>query len=252
MLVKNIIVNSFKSGNLSIVINKLFKLFERTQRDEALLWARAQTKTTTEKFCEAIDAKLFQEVKKDIFQIEQRSKQKLDSVKGKLGGGANYVLLYFLVRKLKSRNVVETGVAAGWTTIAILEALEKNGYGALYSSDLPYFRLKNPEQYIGCLVQDSYLKERWHLDIRGDRIALCDIRKKLDDAIIDIFHYDSDKSYSGRMFALEILSQNLSAESIIIFDDIQDNLHFRDWVEGNNFHYTVLEFEGKYLGIVGI
>ena len=54
------------------------------------------------------------------------------------------------------------------------------------------------------------------------------------------------------MFALEILSQNLSAESIIIFDDIQDNLHFRDWVEGNNFHYTVLEFEGKYLGIVGI
>ena len=245
MLVKNIIVNSFKSGNLSIVINKLFKLFERTRRDEALLWARAQTKTTTEKFCEAIDAKLFQEVKKDICQIEQRSKQKLDSAKGKLGGGANYVLLYFLVRKLKSRNVVETGVAAGWTTIAILEALEKNGYGTLYSSDLPYFRL-----ILNNILVAVYLKERWHLDIRGDRIALRDIRKKLDDAIIDIFHYDSDKSYC-RMF-LEILSQNLSAESIIIFDDIQDNLHFRDWVEGNNFHYTVLEFEGKYLGVVGI
>ena len=78
----------------------------------------------------------------------------------------------------------------------------KNNAGYLYSSDFPYFRLAHPERYIGLLVQGNSLKIRWDLDIRGDSVALPEIADNLNHTAIDLFHYDSDKSYSGRDFAL--------------------------------------------------
>ena len=101
------------------------------------------------------------------------------------------------------------------------------------------------------MAKDEKNKENWFLDIRGDEVALPEIMKKLNNQDIDILHYDSDKSYSGRVNALEILSSKLNSKTIIIFDDIQDNLHFRDFVKINNKSYSVLEFEGKFIGIVG-
>ena len=38
----------------------------------------------------------------------------------------------------------------------------------------------------------------------------------------------------------------------MIFDDIQDNLHFKNFIEKTKKEYFVLEFKGKYLGITGI
>jgi hypothetical protein len=35
---------------------------------------------------------------------------------------------------------------AGFSSSAILTALKENGEGILYSSDFPYFRIKNPEK----------------------------------------------------------------------------------------------------------
>ena len=162
------------------------------------------------------------------------------------------MLLYFLIRKFKPACVLETGVASGWSSLAILQSLEKNNFGNLYSTDFPYFRLENPEKYIGFLVQDEALKKRWHLDISGDEIALPKISKLLGDTKIDLFHYDSDKNYSGRDFAIKTLRNNFSPNSIIIFDDIQDNLHFKDFVKSENLQYTVIEFKGKYVGITGV
>ena len=69
-------------------------------------------------------------------------KNRLSKLSVKLSGGL-YKLLYFPIRKIKPYTVVETGVAAGWTSLAILRALNKNGRGHLYSSDFPYFELKN-------------------------------------------------------------------------------------------------------------
>ena len=36
-----------------------------------------------------------------------------------------------------------------------------------------------------------------------------------------------------------------------LFDDIQNNLHFRDFVKKNKSFFCVLEFESKFIGIVG-
>ena len=56
------------------------------------------------------------------------------------------------------------------------------------------------------MAENESNKDNWFLDIRGDDVALPEIVKKLDNNTIDLFHYDSDKSYSGRVNALKILS----------------------------------------------
>ena len=38
----------------------------------------------------------------------------------------------------------------------------------------------------------------------------------------------------------------------MIFDDIQDNLHFKNLTEKTKEDYCIIEFKGKYLGILGI
>lgn len=248
---KNIFLNLFKKDNFFLIIKKIFKRLEKNTSIEARKWAISNTKQTTEEFCRSIDTLLYDEVVTEIKSIRQYAQNKLSMLDVSLGGGGNYLLLYFLIRKISPQNIVETGVAAGWTSLAALRALKKNGKGYLYSSDFPYFRIKNPEKYIGYLAKDEKNRENWFLDIRGDEVALPEIMEKLNNQDIDILHYDSDKSYSGRVNALETLSPKLNSKTIIIFDDIQDNLHFRDFVKSNNKSYSVLEFEGKFIGIVG-
>ena len=162
------------------------------------------------------------------------------------------LLLYFLAIKLKPNVIVETGVAAGWSSLAFLRALRKNGKGKLYSSDFPYFRLDNPEQYIGYLAKNEINKINWFLDIRGDDLAIPEILKRLGENNIDLFHYDSDKSYSGRDKVLKNLNSKINSKTIVIFDDIQDNLHFKNLTEKMKKEYCIIEFNGKYLGIIGV
>ena len=48
--------------------------------------------------------------------------------------------------------------------------------------------------------------------------------------------------------ALKILGSKINSNTIIIFDDIQNNLQFKDFVEKNKKDFSVFEFEGKYIG----
>jgi len=49
--------------------------------------------------------------------------------------------------------------------------------------------------------------------------------------------------------AINILKETLSKNAIIIFDDIQNNMHFHDFVKKEKIPFSVLEFEEKYIGI---
>ena len=240
-----------KKNYFFIIFKKILKRFEKNTSIEAKQWAILNTNQTVEEFCSSIDAILFDKIKEDISLIEEEALNKLSKLKVSLGGGGNYILLYFLILKFKPLNIVETGVAAGWSSLFILRALKKNGKGFLFSSDFPYFRLKNPEQYIGYLAQDEVNKHNWCLDIRGDDVALKEFVNRLKNNEIDIFHYDSDKSYSGRLKSLKILGSKINSKTIIIFDDIQNNLHFRDYVHEHKKKFHVLEFHGKYVGVIG-
>ena len=249
---KNIILNFLKINFFFVIIKKIFKRFEKNTSREARIWAKLNVKYSTEEFCRLVDSKLYDEILVDIFLIEKEAKKKLSKLNISLGGGGNYTLLYFLVRKFKPKIVVETGVAAGWSSLAIMRALANNFQGKLYSSDFPYFRLKKPEQYVGYLAKSELNKNNWFLDIRGDDKALPEIIKQIGNKNIDLFHYDSDKSYSGRSNALKLLKSKLNSKTIIIFDDIQNNLHFKDYIEENKLNFHVIEFGGKFVGITGL
>lgn len=249
---KNIITNFFKKNYYLVILKKLLKRFEKNTSVAAKRWAIENKNQSIEDFFYSVDSELYEQVKIEIKSIEEFAENKISKLNLSFGGGGNYILLYFLIRKFNLINIVETGVAAGWTSLAILRALKKNGKGFLYSSDFPYFRLENPEKYIGYLAKDESNKDNWFLDIRGDDIALPEIVKKLDNNTIDLFHYDSDKSYSGRVNALKILSSKINSKTIIIFDDIQNNLHFKEFVKKSSKDFCVYEFEGKFIGITGL
>lgn len=250
MYFSRILKNSIKKGFCSVMVKKLIKRLEKNTSAEALAWIKDVVTCSTAEYCERIDSKLWTECKKECEAITKDARAILSGIPFDLGGGGNFPLIYFLTRKYKPAVVVETGVAAGWSSISILRAFKKNKAGQLYSSDFPYIRLENPEQYIGIVTKNEPNKDSWDLDMRGDDTALPAIMEKLGEKKIDFFHYDSDKSYSGRTSAYDIVQSNLSSQGIVIFDDIQDNSHFRDFVTKSGIDFVVLEFEGKYVGLI--
>lgn len=249
---RNIAVNSLKKRNFTIMAQKVILRLREPKhmraQDQAAKWC-AEHAVSWQAFAAELDADLWRETRAACAELQRNAKDKLKQLNFDLGGEGHYPLLYFMVRYLKPKEVVETGVAAGWSSQALLLALNENGGGGkLYSSDFPYFRLKNPERYVGHIVDDA-LKERWTLLIDGDRNNLPLIAKSA--GTIDMFHYDSDKSCSGRAFALQCLEPTFSATVAILFDDIQDNFHFKDLVTARQWAFKVFAFEGKYVGLTG-
>ncbi|MDJ0910844.1 MAG: class I SAM-dependent methyltransferase [Woeseiaceae bacterium] len=248
----NILAQAVRPSRFIVMLKKIGRRFfdndGSLSNDENLNWLKSN-KTDFEQLANSLDADLWVESKSAAEIIEQQAHEALERIEHNLGGGGAYPFLYFLTRYMAPDSVVETGVAAGFSSFSILSALDKNGNGKLFSSDFPYFRLPNPEQYIGIVVPEA-LKDRWELHIDGDEKNLPRILSNTDS--VDIFHYDSDKSYSGREFAMSKIVDRLSANGILLMDDIQDNSFFHDWVQtAKPETWFVFEYENKYVGMVG-
>ena len=165
----------------------------------------------------------------------------------KKGGEGAISFLYHLVKEKKFKNIIETGVAYGWSSFAILLAIKDFDNALLISNDMPYIKMNN-EDYVGCVVPDN-LKSKWQLqrlpDIKGIPLAL----KKFNNSI-DLCHYDSDKSYMGRMWSSPILWKALKVGGLFISDDINDNLAFKHFCKSVDRKPIIIEHLGKYVGII--
>lgn len=140
----------------------------------------------------------------------------------KLGGAADASLLFRLAKTLKAQRVLETGVAYGWSSLALLLAIRENGGGTLISTNLHY-REYHDESAVGCVVPED-LRADWDIYREADGMALPKILRK--EAAFDLCHYDSDKSYAGRMKSYPLLWQGLRVGGTFVSDDIGDNLAF--------------------------
>ena len=212
-------------------------------KEKTLLWASEnalnQEDAITKLF--GIEMKSFVELFPSELQLAQKTEAECPI---KMGGAGALELIFYACEFTKAQNVVETGVAYGWSSLAALLSLEKRN-GTLYSSDMPYLS-QDGDRYVGCIVPEN-LKSYWKLFRHADKESLPKILAEV--AEIDVVHYDSDKAYEGMMWAYSQLYPRLRKGGVFISDDINDNSAFQDFCEKNGIEPTVVDFEGKYIGV---
>jgi predicted O-methyltransferase YrrM len=214
-------------------------------KDSATLWCAKNAISQEKTISEVLGFKNYTKIE-DLFpEILKFAKETEKNCPVKMGGAGALDLIYYINEYLKAENVLETGVAYGWSSLAALLSLEKRN-GTLFSSDMPYLGKEN-DQYVGCVVSEN-LKSNWQLFRFADRESLPKIYKIQDS--IDFVHYDSDKSYDGRMWAYPLLYKHLRKGGILMSDDIGDNAAFMDYCMKNGFEPIVVEFDAKYAGFI--
>jgi hypothetical protein len=163
------------------------------------------------------------------------------SFKGWNDGDAGFVrAIWCLVRHLKPRSVVETGVAHGVTSRFILEALEKNGDGHLWSIDRPPMEPEWKHQ-IGVAVSDR-LRDRWSYISGSSRRRLSGLLAQLGQ--IDLFVHDSLHSERNVRFEIDGAWAVLRPGGAIVVDDIDVNCGFHSFVQNTpTGHSLVCEAE---------
>ena len=160
-----------------------------------------------------------------------------ESFEGWNDGDAGLVrAIWCLTRHLRPTNVVETGVAHGLTSRFILEALERNGVGHLWSIDKPPLDQKwHPE--IGVAVGDRY-PHRWSL-IKGlSSEHLPAILTQLGQ--IDLFIHDSLHTEDNVRFEMDRAWVTLRPGGAIVVDDIDANRGFRTFTEAFSGHQSMI------------
>ena len=157
-------------------------------------------------------------------------------------GDRSAFLLYALVRLTRPATVLETGVARGVSSTAILAALAANGHGVLHSTDI------GPN--VGSVVP-SRLRSRWHLHVLdGARApdAFLDLLATL--PTVDLFLHDSDHSYGHMTTELRAVHEHLSAEGWLVVDDADASYAVRDLARTGGIAPVYLFDDRKMLAVI--
>lgn len=129
-------------------------------------------------------------------------------------------LAWLLVRHLRPEIAVETGVARGLTTRIVLEAMERNGTGRLWSIDLPPLIQEELAAETGAAVPPR-LHHRWTLVTGSSRRRLPQlVRTK---SRVDLFVHDSMHTTRNVDFELECIWPALRAGGAVLIDDVERN-----------------------------
>jgi predicted O-methyltransferase YrrM len=228
------------------IIKNTFQRGSATQgKADAEKWCANLAISQEEAIQEITGNTYYSKINQEFAEILAQAKKTEESTPVKMGGAGALDLIYNLCEFTQAKNTLETGVAYGWSSLAALLSLTKRN-GTLYSSDMPYLG-KDNDVYVGCVVPEE-LRKNWKLFRFADRESLPKIFKEQNS--FDFIHYDSDKSYNGRMWAYNILWDKVSDGGIFMSDDIGDNAAFMDYCVINKRNPIIVEFDGKYAGLI--
>lgn len=220
---------------------------------------KEHTRTEATKWCESHAISLSEALKKlginsnlihpsqHFSEIWKQAERTAEKVPVKMGGAGAIDLLYTLALHYQPEHILETGVAYGWSSLTLLLAIKYNRKGTLVSVDMPYPKMNN-DPYVGIVVPKE-LHQHWILIRKPDITGIPTALKKLQNRV-DFFHYDSDKSYTGRMYTYPIIWKVLSSKGIFISDDIGDNIAFKDFSESVGIQPLIFQWNNKFVGIL--
>ena len=216
-------------------------------REHAGNWCREYAISTNEAIHRITGTRPAESVQQQFAEIFTEAHKRASQCPIQMGGPGDLDLLYYLAEYVAAVNVLETGVAYGWSSLALLLSLQKRPGCHLYSIDMPYPGLRN-EEYVGCVVPSEMHKD-WILIRFPDRQAIPRLLNDIDGSI-DLCHYDSDKSWRGRMWSYKRIWKDLRPGGIFISDDIADNTAFRDFSDSVNIDPIVVEKGNNFAGIL--
>jgi predicted O-methyltransferase YrrM len=136
-------------------------------------------------------------------------------------------VVWCLTRHLRPSTVVETGVARGLTTSLILEGLQRNGEGRLWSIDLPPLIQSSLAAETGLAVRDDQ-RQRWTLLRGSSRRLLRGLVAGL--GRVDLFVHDSMHTTRNVGFELSTVWPALAPGSIAVVDDVERNRAFASFI----------------------
>jgi predicted O-methyltransferase YrrM len=139
-------------------------------------------------------------------------------------------IAWCLTRHVRPKRIVETGVGRGLLTRVILEALERNGAGRLWSIDLPPFLVPGAARESAAAVSDD-LRHRWAL-LRGTSRRLLP-RLVADYRRIDLFIHDSSHTTRNVRFELEQVWPALAPGGVVLIDDVEKNAATAHFLEAH-------------------
>ncbi len=173
------------------------------------------------------------------------------------------VLLYYIIRKIRPENVIETGCWYGNSSVCILAALQKNGEGKLFTIDLPAFfetggyydenpylseeRRKNslPKGTFPGFIVPEFLKERWNLILGSTSEQLPPLLNEL--GKIDFFLHDSLHSYENMKFEFNLAYNHLKKNGFLASDNIDWNYLFKEFSLNKRYYSYLAYYESPLL-----
>lgn len=128
--------------------------------------------------------------------------------------------IYALVRTARPQRVVETGVGiVGATTSTILDALESNGSGELWSIDPDWF-YRAAGIHVGAGIP-SRLRHRLHLNVGRSGDLLVPLLRESHD--VDLFIHDGGHTFRNMLFEFRSVWPHLRPGGILLSDDINNH-----------------------------
>ena len=233
-----------KKGYFKQLFNLVIKNAKDNTREASTLWCKSIS-ISEENALKALNIPI-KNISSEHPELINYANLKQDECPHKMGGPASLKVLYSIISAIQPKHSIETGVAYGWSTLAILLGNMNNVESKLWSIDMPYPFLGNAS-FVGCVVHPSF-KDTWRLirkpDIKALPIAIAESET------IDFCHYDSDKTYKGRMRSYGLLWKQLNVGGCFMSDDINDNIAFKDFCEQIGKTPIVFKTKNKFAGIL--
>ena len=152
-------------------------------------------------------------------------------------------------RHVNPEVVIETGVAHGVTSRIILEALNENDCGRLWSIDLPHPLDHQLHAQTGVAVTDD-CRPRWTYLEGASKQRLPPLVPEV--GHVDMFVHDSLHTAKNTLFEMEQAASAMRHGGIMLVDDIKSHLGFATFARRHPEYQTIVcETEDK-IGMFGI